>query len=511
MPALSLETYRLTKRFGSFTALSEVSIKVTAGSVHALLGENGAGKSTLVKCLVGFHRADDGGVMLDGREQSIESPQRARALGIGMVYQHFTLVPSMTVAENLVLARGAVPFLVPWRKRRAELAAFMKTMPFQLDLEAPIGSLAAGERQKLEILKQLYADNRFLILDEPTSVLTPEEADEVLAALRDLAHAGTLTVLMITHKFREVLAYADDVSVLRRGEYVGGGPLEQFNAERLAELMIGGPRRAPVIDLESARSAAAGVPMLQVDDLQVDNDAGMRAVRGVTLSVRPGEIVGIAGVSGNGQRELVEALLGQRLVANGKIRVSGADYRGTRAELARHRVGSLPEEPLRNACVSRLSVADNMALRNYDVTPLARGPWLRPAAALAQAQRWIAEFSVKTRTALDPISTLSGGNVQRSVLARELSRDCRLLIVMNPVFGLDFAAVDEIHGRLIAARKSGAAILLVSEDLDELLELSDRVLVMSEGRISYATESPQAARAEIGRHMGGHLEHPAAA
>jgi len=510
--ALGLETYRLTKRFGDFTALDHVSIRIAPGSVHALLGENGAGKSTLVKCLVGYHRADEGSILVDGREQAIESPQRARALGIGMVYQHFTLVPSMSVAENLVLARGAVPFLVPWRRRRAELAAFMQRMPFKLDMDAQVGALAAGERQKLEILKQLYADNRVLILDEPTSVLTPEEADEVLAALRDLAHAGTLTVLMITHKFREVLEYADEVSVLRRGQFVGGGPRAQFDATSLAELMIGGPRHAPT----AATRASAAVPapsnatVLEVEDLVADNDAGRTVVRGVSLRVAAGEIVGIAGVAGNGQRELVETLLAQRPARDGALRVQGATFHGTRSELARHAVASLPEEPLRNGVVARLTVAENMALRNFDAPPLARGVWLLPGAATEQAQRWIREFGVKTRGPDVPIATLSGGNVQRAVLARELSRDCRLLIVMNPVFGLDFAAVDEIHGRLRAARAAGAAILLVSEDLDELLELSDRVLVMSAGRIAYATDKPAAARAEIGRHMGGHVEAQAA-
>ncbi|HEU0200001.1 MAG TPA: ABC transporter ATP-binding protein [Burkholderiaceae bacterium] len=603
MRALALETYRLTKRFGDFTALSEVSIRVAPGTVHALLGENGAGKSTLVKCLVGYHHPDEGGVMIDGREQAIDSPQRARALGIGMVYQHFTLVPSMTVAENLVLARGGVPFVVPWRRRRAELEQFMQRTPFRLDLDAPVAALAAGERQKVEILKQLYADNRFLILDEPTSVLTPEESDEVLAAVRDLAHRGELTVLMITHKFREVLAYADDVSVLRRGAFVGGGPLAEFDAHRLAELMIGGaldakPAPAPNEEVagstaggrasetllagaanagsvalrspgakhddmnfaafvrvppraarnsrcsasdvtfrtdrhaaappaegdpgtaapptpqpaEENRRAAAPPTVLEVDGVEIANDAGRTVVQGVALRVAAGEIVGIAGVAGNGQRELVEALLGQRAAARGRIRVNGEPYRGRRAELRRHRVGSLPEEPLRNGVVARLSVADNMALRNFDERPLAHGAWRNPGAAIAQAQRWIEAFNVKTRSPHAPIATLSGGNVQRAVLARELSRDCRLLIVMNPVFGLDFAAVDEIHGRLLAARARGAAILLVSEDLDELLELSDRILVMSSGRITYETATPAAARAQIGRHMGGHthdVEHRA--
>jgi simple sugar transport system ATP-binding protein len=501
--ALELETYRLTKRFGDFTALDQVSIRVAPGTVHALLGENGAGKSTLVKCLVGYHSPDDGGVMINGREQAIDSPQVARAHGIGMVYQHFTLVPSMTVAENLVLARGAVPFVVPWRKRRAELEQFMQRMPFRLDLDARVASLAAGERQKVEILKQLYAENRLLILDEPTSVLTPEEADEVLAAVRGLAHCGELTVLMITHKFREVLAYADDVSVLRRGQYVGGGPLAQFDAHRLAELMIGGPRDEMTLSAERTPVNTGAPTVLSVDTLHVENDAGRMAVDGVSLRVAAGEIVGVAGVAGNGQRELVETLLAQRDAARGTIHVNGAKFSGTRAELARHHVGSLPEEPLRNGVVARLSVAENMALRNFDRAPLARGAWRKPNAAVAQAQRWIREFNIKARSPHDPIATLSGGNVQRAVLARELSRDCRLLIVMNPVFGLDFAAVDEIHARLLAARAAGAAILLVSEDLDELLELSDRVLVMSNGRITFETHTPAASRAEIGRHMGG--------
>jgi simple sugar transport system ATP-binding protein len=509
MRALELETYRLTKRFGDFTALDQVSIRVAPGTVHALLGENGAGKSTLVKCLVGYHSPDDGGVMINGREQSIDSPQVARAHGIGMVYQHFTLVPSMTVAENLVLARGAVPFVVPWRKRRAELEQFMQRMPFRLDLDARVAALAAGERQKVEILKQLYAENRLLILDEPTSVLTPEEADEVLAAVRELAHRGELTVLMITHKFREVLAYADDVSVLRRGQYVGGGPLAEFDAHRLAELMIGGPRREVTRNGDERAAAGSSAPIvLEVNALHVENDNGRMAVNDVSLRVAAGEIVGVAGVAGNGQRELVEALLAQREGASGAIRVNGENFSGTRAELARHHVGSLPEEPLRNGVVARLSVAENMALRNFDRAPLARGAWRKPNAAVAQAQRWIAEFNVKTRSPHDPIATLSGGNVQRAVLARELSRDCKLLIVMNPVFGLDFAAVDEIHARLLAARAAGAAILLVSEDLDELLELSDRVLVMSNGRITYQTDTPAAARAEIGRHMGGGVSAP---
>lgn len=499
--APSLETIDLTKRFGDFAALDGVGLKVRAGTVHALLGENGAGKSTLVKCLVGFYRADSGSVLVDGREQAIGSPQAARALGLGMVYQHFTLVPSMTVAENLALARGGLKAVVDWPAEIAAMRRFMASTPFSLPLDAPVSSLAAGQKQKTEILKQLYADNRLLILDEPTSVLTPEEADEVLGAIRALAHDGRLTVVMITHKFREVAAFADDVTVLRRGRQVAAGPVSGFDAARLADAMIGAQRRRDM----PPRSVvpADATPVLETLRLSVDGDTGRRAVRDASFRVRAGEIVGVAGVSGNGQRELVEALLGQREPVSGEVRIGGERYRGRRAEIARHRVGSLPEEPLRNACVASMSVAENLALREYDTASLARGGWLSPQRVTAAALPRIEAFGVKTRGPGARIGTLSGGNVQRAVLARELSRGCRVLLVMNPVFGLDFAAVDEIHRRLLEARNGGAAVLLVSEDLDELVELSDRVLVMSDGALVYETASPADDRTEIGHRMGG--------
>ena len=499
--APSLQTIGLTKRFGDFLALDAVDLDVRPGTVHALLGENGAGKSTLVKCLVGYHRADAGSVLVAGRERDIGSPQVARELGVGMVYQHFTLVPSMTVAENFVLARGGLGAVVDWPARIAHMRAFMASTPFSLPLDAPVASLAAGQKQKAEILKQLYADNRLLILDEPTSVLAPDEADEVLGAIRRLAHAGRLTVLMITHKFREVSAFADDVTVLRRGRRVAGGPVGDFDALRLADAMIGAARRRELPPREPVPAGAP--PVLIVERLSVADGAGRRVVRDASLSVRAGEILGLAGVSGNGQRELVETLLGQREAAAGALRIAGERYRGRRAEIARHGVGSLPEEPLRNACVAAMSVAENLALREFDAAPLARAGWLSPARMTAAALPRIEAFGVRTRGPDAPIGTLSGGNVQRAVLARELSRGCRVLIVMNPVFGLDFAAVDEIHRRLLEARNGGAAVLLVSEDLDELIELSDRVAVMSGGAVVYETASPAADRGEIGRRMGG--------
>ena len=503
--ALALDTFELSKRFGDFTALDRVSIAVRAGTVHALLGENGAGKSTLVKCLVGFHRADGGSILVDGREVQITSPQQARELGIGMVYQHFTLVPSMTVAENLCLARGGLPAVIGWKRQRSALADFMASVPFKLDLDARIADLSAGEKQKTELLKQLYADNRFLILDEPTSVLTPEEADELLTAVRDLAHGGRMTALLITHKFGEVERFADDVTVLRRGALAGAGAVAELNADRLATLMIG--QALPVTSAAVTQPARpAGEPVLRVRGLRVDNDLGLPAVRDLTLEVPAGCIVGIAGVSGNGQRELVQALTGQRARAGGSVTVFGEAFHATRSDYLRHRVAALPEEPLFNACVRGLSVADNLALRDFDRAPWSVRGWLRPAAFREAALASIAAYRVKTRGPDEPIERLSGGNVQRAVLSRELSRDARLLIVMNPVFGLDFQASAEIHQRLRDARDDGCAVLLVSEDLDELLDLSDRVAVLNGGRIVFDSARPAQDRDAIGRAMGGHAD-----
>jgi simple sugar transport system ATP-binding protein len=523
--ALALDTYVLTKRFGSFTAMDQVSMRVEPGTVHALLGENGAGKSTLVKCVAGFQRAEEGSVLIDGREQDISSPIVARALGIGMVYQHFTLAPGMTVAENLLLV-GQLPAVIDWRAKRAELQAFLATTPFRLDLDARPSELAAGEKQKLELLKQLYLKPRLLILDEPTSVLTPQEADEVLGHVRDFARSGQCTVLIITHKFREVMAYADNVTVLRRGKAVHHCSVAHTDPAALATAMMGSaaPDGGPVALAADGghagagraagggnAAAPAGPPALQVQHLHAMGDRGTLAVHDLSLVVRAGEILGVAGVSGNGQRELVEALVGQRPRLSGSVVVHGAPYAATRAQNRELKVRSLPEEPLRNACVGDLSVAENMALRDFDQPPLTRGRgWagvLRFAAWRSRARTWIADYGIKTQGETAAIRSLSGGNVQRAVLARELAGDIDVLIAANPVFGLDFAAVREIHSRIVQVRGKGGAVLLISEDLDELLELADRIVVMSEGRIVFETPAAGAQRQELGAHMGGGHHH----
>jgi simple sugar transport system ATP-binding protein len=501
--AMALEILGMGKRFGDVIALDEVSLKIPAGGFHALLGENGAGKSTLVKCLVGFYTPDQGTVVIDGRETAIDTPRDASRLGIGMVYQHFTLVPSMTVAENLVIARGELPALLDWRRERAQLAEFMATLPFKIPLDRPAASLAAGEKQKVELVKQLYLRRRLLILDEPTSVLTPDEADEVLGLVKDLANRKQLTVLIITHKFREVLAYADEVSVLRRGRQAGSGGVAELGVERMAEMMVGSPVARDATPRASRPVPPDAPPRLVVEGLTALGDNGLPALKGVDLNVRPGEILGIAGVSGNGQKPLVEVLMGQRGKTAGRVLVNGAAYAGRRREMARNQVYSLPEEPLRNACVAALSLAHNLALRNYDRPPLARFGILNRRALRRQAREYVAAFKVKTDGIDAPMQTLSGGNAQRAVLARELSHPVQLLIVANPVFGLDFNAVAETHARLLAARAAGTAVLLVSEDLDELIELADRIAVMSEGRIVYETRAESADLRLLGQHMAG--------
>ena len=522
--ALSLDTYELTKRFGNFTAMDRVTMHVEPGTVHALLGENGAGKSTLVKCVAGYQRAEEGSILIDGREQDIANPIVARTLGIGMVYQHFTLAPGMTVAENLLLAGGRTPALIDWKRKRAELKDFLATTPFSLDLDVRPSELAAGEKQKLELLKQLYLKPRLLILDEPTSVLTPQEADEVLGHVRAFAQSGMCTVLIITHKFREVMSYADSVTVLRRGKAVHHCKVAETDPARLAAAMMGEGEAPPPEsdtalprgrDPRSTKATPAEAPVaLRVDGLRAQGDRGTLAVHDLSLSVRAGEILGVAGVSGNGQRELVEALVGQRPRLAGEVTVMDQPYGARREENRRLKVRSLPEEPLRNACVGDLSVSENMALRDFDQPPLA---WealgadvLNFPAWRSRAREWIAEYGVKTQGEGAPIRSLSGGNVQRAVLARELAGDINVLIAANPVFGLDFAAVAEIHSRILQVRGRGGAVLLISEDLDELLEMADRIVVMSEGRVVFETAAATAECHVLGAHMGGAHHAPAA-
>jgi simple sugar transport system ATP-binding protein len=507
-----LAVQNISKRFATFQALQNVSLSLEPGTFHALLGENGAGKSTLVKCIMGFHQPNAGQVCLDGQPQTIHSPRDAQRLGLGMVYQHFTAIPALSVAENLVLSRARLPRVINWRLERHRLREFLDGAPFHLPLDVQVNELAAGQKQKLEILRQLYLGCRILILDEPTSVLTPAEADEVLSQLKAAVEACRLSVLMITHKFREVTAFAERVSVLRRGQLVADELTSAVSLDTLAEQMLGHKPESKSWHRQATPNPAV---VLDIQGLQVERDSGLPAVVDFSLSVRQGEIVGIAGVSGNGQRELVEVMAGQRKASAGSIRIgdssagsgrSNVPYHATREEMRRLHVSILPEEPLRNACVRGLSVAENLALRSFERPPFSLGAWwLRPAALRRHARTLIERFNIRPPQPSTALATLSGGNVQRTVLARELSpARVDLLIAANPCFGLDFDATHFIHGQLLEARNRGTAVLLVSEDLDELMALSDRLLVMSEGRLVHATTPAEADLFILGRYMAGH-------
>lgn len=497
-----LQVRGMAKRFGSLLALDDVSLVLEPGSFHALLGENGAGKSTLVKCVMGYHAPDKGTVLLGGIEQTIPSPRHAHALGIGMVYQHFTLVPQMTVAENLLLARADLPVRIDWEAEYTRLRQFIKDTPFNLDLTAHVSTLAAGEKQKVEILKQLYLKCRILILDEPTSVLTPAEADQVLALLHQMTGAKLLSVLLITHKFREVMTFAEEVTVLRRARISGSGKTRDLTPKDLAEMMIGS---SEIAEQAERATQSGGAERLRVEGLCAANDKGHRAVDDVSLTVHSGEIVGIAGVSGNGQTELVEVLAGQREPTAGKILVHGEPYAPTRSEMLRHKVSCLPEEPLRNACVAGMSVADNLVGRKFDQPGFTVGRgFLNRRAVRSFAIDLIKRYRIKVSSPDALARTLSGGNVQRMALARELSGEIEVLIAANPCFGLDFAATSDIRSQLMQARNKGAAILMVSEDLDELFELADTIVVMFNGKLVYEIPRASADLSIVGRHMAGH-------
>ncbi|ERJ19596.1 ABC transporter ATP-binding protein [Salinisphaera shabanensis E1L3A] len=501
-----LETLGVGKVFGATRALDDVTLRVAPRGIHALLGENGAGKSTLVKCLAGFHRPSSGQIMIGGRERVLRSPRDAHAAGVGMVYQHFTLAPNLTVLENLVLAvpdrNGVSARRIDWKAERARFAQQIDELPFDADLDVTVSSLSSGQKQKVEIIKQLCLGPRILILDEPTSVLTPDEADEVLGTLHEMTRDQDLAVILITHKMREVFAYADRVTVLRGGRVTGDDEIGALDADALSEMMIGeveiakSPERAPT---------AADNVLLRIENLSADNDRGVRALDDVNLTVAAGEIVGVAGVSGNGQTELAQVLAGQRRAMAGRIQVHEEVYSGTRAEISRHGMHCLPEEPLRNACVPDMSVADNLAFRHFDRPEYSLGGLFMRGAPLARRAATLMErFNVKPREPRLPMASLSGGNVQRAALARELGEDVDILVVTNPCFGLDVAAVAQIHAQLMDARNAGTAVLLISEDLDELLTLADRLVVLFEGRAVHECTREQADRRGIGQKMTGY-------
>ena len=497
---MQLELRGITKRFGSFTANDRISLKVEPGQIHSLLGENGAGKSTLMNVLFGLLRPDEGEIFIDGVVTPINDSGEAVRRGIGMVHQHFMLVPVFTVAENVVLGFEPKKSFdrIDYRAAAADIRRLSQEFHLDVDPDAVIENLPVGLQQRVEILKALSHDAELLILDEPTAVLTPQEIDALMEIMRSLAAAGK-SILFITHKLKEVKAIADVITVIRHGQVVGTAEPSASESE-LASLMVGRD-----VQLTVKKSAYdPGDEVLEVRDLVVLDDRGLVAVNGVSLDVRAGEVLALAGVQGNGQTEFVEALVGMRPVVSGTITLQGRDITNLSPRDALDAgLGHIPEDRQRDGLVLSMSVADNLVLNTPRRAPFARRGTRNLAAVKENAERLVREFDIRTTSIEAPASSLSGGNQQKVIVARELSRNIEFLVASQPTRGLDVGSIEYVHRQIIEHRNRGNGSLIVSSELDEVLALGDRIAVMFEGRISGVVD-PTTSREDIGLLMAGH-------
>jgi len=496
----ALEVRNLTKRFPGIVANDAVNFTLEKGEIHALLGENGAGKSTLMNMLYGLYRPDEGEILLDGQVVHINGANDAIRRGLGMVHQHFMLVPTLTVAENIILGNEVVNgVLIDIAQAQQRISQLAKNFGLDIPVDAYIHDLPVGVQQRVEIVKALYRGADILILDEPTAVLTPQEADDLFIIINRLKQQGK-SIIFISHKLREVLALADRISVLRRGKLVGSTTPAQANEAILASMMVG---RDVVLHIEKAPATPKDV-VLEVQHIRAFDDRGTVAVNDVSFTVRAGEIVGIAGVQGNGQTELVEAITGLSEPAGGNVIISGRTITGLGTNVAIDAgMGHIPEDRHHHGLVLSYSVAENMVLSTYDVLPFANGMVINNEAINEQAQRLVTQFDVRT-SGIDALaSTLSGGNQQKVVVARELARPLTLLVAAQPTRGLDVGSIEFIHKSIVAQRDHGSAVLLVSAELDEILSLSDRILVMFHGQIIADIPAAEADRNKIGLLMAG--------
>ena len=497
----------ITKRFPGVVACDGVDLSVASGEVHALLGENGAGKSTLMNILFGLYRPDEGEIALDGEQHRFRSPADAIAAGIGMVHQHFMLVPVFTVAENVML--GVEPTRrfggIERDEARQQVIELSDRYGLAVDPDATIEDLPVGVQQRVEILKALYRDARCLILDEPTAVLTPPEIDELMAIIRQLAEGGR-SVVFISHKLREALAIADEITVLRDGKVVGNTTPDETNEQALATMMVGRDVKL-VVDKAPAEP---GEVVLAVDHLAVDDDRGQRAVDGVSFDVRAGEIVALAGVQGNGQTELIEAITGLRPVAGGRVRLDDRDVTGHGAhELFRTGLAHVPEDRQRDGLIGSFDIAANMLLNQVGDSEFSRGLRIDRRAVRTHAEELVEQFDVRTPSVQTAAANLSGGNQQKVIVAREFFHADRLLVLSQPTRGLDVGSIQYIHGQVVAKRDEGVAVLLNSSELDEVLALADRIAVIFRGRIVGIVDRAEASRARIGLLMAGAVEQAA--
>jgi len=496
----------ITKLYPGVVANDHIDLDVMAGEIHALLGENGAGKTTLMNVLYGLSRPDEGEIRLDGEPVRIADPADAIARGIGMVHQHFMLVPVLTVAENIILGAETManPIFLDRREARRRIAELGKRFGFEIDPDSRVETLPVGWQQRVEILKALYREARILVLDEPTAVLTPQETVEIFAVFRRLAAEGD-SIIFISHKLYEVLEIADRITVIRRGRVVGSRLPSETDEDDLAELMVG---REVQLTVDRGQSHPAE-PVLAVENLRVRSDRGQEVVRGVSFSLKGGEIVGVAGVAGNGQDELVEAITGLRRVTAGTVRLDGQEITGWPVRSRReHGLGYIPGDRQKYGLVLGFSVADNLILTQYYNRPFARGIQRNDAAIEEWARGTIEQFDIRTPSEGLPAGTLSGGNQQKVIVAREFSRDLRALVLDQPTRGLDVGSIEFIHKQVIRKRDGGTGILLVSAEMDEVLELSDRIAVMYRGEIVALVDGPTASKEAIGLLMatGGRTE-----
>lgn len=496
-----VEMRNVTKIFGSFVANNQVNLQVRRGEIHALLGENGAGKSTMMNMLAGLLQPTSGDILLNGEVVQITSPTTANKLGIGMVHQHFMLVDAFTVTENIMLGSEISRFGVLDRKKaKEEIVKISEQYGLQVDPDAYVRDISVGMQQRVEILKTLYRGADVLIFDEPTAVLTPQEIEELIMIMKELIKEGK-SIILITHKLDEIKAVADRCTVIRRGKYIGTVDVKDVTSQQLADMMVG---RA-VSFKTPKKDATPQEVVLSVQDLVVKENRGLEAVKGLSLEVRAGEVLGIAGVDGNGQSELVQALTGLRKVESGKVTLNGDDITNQRPrKITLEGVGHVPEDRHKYGLVLDMTLAENIALQTYFTDPLSKNGILNYNEINEHARDLMQEFDVRAASEIVPAKALSGGNQQKAIIAREVSRDPDLLIVANPTRGLDVGAIEFIHKRLIDQRDKMKAVLLISFELDEILNVSDRIAVIHGGKIVGIVDSKETNEQELGLLMAGY-------
>jgi len=499
----TLEMRGITKRFPGVLANDKVDFDVRSGEVHALLGENGAGKSTLMKVLYGMYEPNEGEILLNGKPIKIDSPTDAIKHGIGMIHQHFMLVESLTVAENVALglpsSRGFMTDLDKVSKRILELA---NIYGLQIDPDAYIWQLSVGQQQRVEIIKALYRGAALLILDEPTAVLTPQEVDEFFVIMRQMVKDGH-ALIFISHKLHEIMKICDRVTVLRDGSKIGTKNISDITKSELANWMVG----REVSMTRELEDIERGPARLHLDNITCDSDRGTPALRGISLDVYSKEILGVAGISGNGQRELAEVITGLRVIKSGKVILEGEDVTGILpGELTGRMLSYIPEERMRDGMIKNFSISENMVLREHHISPYAEKGFLMLKTIAKHTDELIERFSVKTPSRETKAGSLSGGNIQKVVLAREISRKPRVLIAAQPTRGLDVGATEYVHAQLLEQRRDGTAIMMISEDLDEVMAISDRIAVLHEGRIMDIVSREDATPEKLGLLMAGVVE-----